>query len=71
MDKPGLELLYAHVSKDINGPEDALVCVLHWHIISNGFKCTGAGEKVNLLLTLTCYRSYLFPCHHSDNHSQI
>ncbi|XP_041361057.1 proteasome inhibitor PI31 subunit-like [Gigantopelta aegis] len=44
MDKPGLELLYEHITNQIKEPQDALVCVLHWHIISNGFKCTGVGD---------------------------
>jgi len=40
----GLEVLFHATKSSINTPSDALVCCLHWKIISNGFKCIGLGE---------------------------
>ncbi|KAI0231071.1 Proteasome inhibitor PI31 subunit [Lamellibrachia satsuma] len=40
----GLEVLFASIRSQLNGPEDALVCAFHWCMISNGFRCIGCGE---------------------------
>lgn len=41
----GLEVLFASLKSQLNGPEDALVSVFHWCMISNGFRCVGCGES--------------------------
>ncbi|CAI5778513.1 Proteasome inhibitor PI31 subunit [Podarcis lilfordi] len=41
----GLELLYHSVSPDISSPQDALICYLHWKLITQGFRCLGAGDQ--------------------------
>lgn len=41
----GLELLYKLVESNISCPQDALVCFLHWEIVSCGYKCTGIGDE--------------------------
>ncbi|KAK6183594.1 hypothetical protein SNE40_011043 [Patella caerulea] len=45
MPLPGLELLYQSLSNAYKNADDVLVSVIHWKIISNGFKCIGKGEK--------------------------
>ncbi|XP_061486864.1 proteasome inhibitor PI31 subunit [Rhineura floridana] len=41
----GLELLYSSVSPDITCPQDALVCYLHWKLITHNYRCLGAGDQ--------------------------
>lgn len=45
MASPGIELLFNSVKSQIAGPQDSVVCVLHWQIVSAGFTCIGVGEK--------------------------
>ncbi|ESP03029.1 hypothetical protein LOTGIDRAFT_110935 [Lottia gigantea] len=47
MPLPGLELLFQSVTNVLRNSDDALVPVIHWKIISNGFKCVGKGEQAN------------------------
>lgn len=42
----GLELLHSTVSGTLRDRHDAVVCCLHWTMISNGFQCIGCGEDV-------------------------
>ncbi|XP_045181324.2 proteasome inhibitor PI31 subunit-like [Mercenaria mercenaria] len=42
---PGLELMFNSVKTQIKAPQDSVICVLHWQIVSSGFKCIGVGEK--------------------------
>lgn len=42
----GLELLYRSVAADISCPQDALLCYLHWKLLSHHYRCLGAGEQV-------------------------
>ncbi|XP_063815194.1 proteasome inhibitor PI31 subunit [Pseudophryne corroboree] len=46
MASPGLELLFALVSPEITQPQDALICFIHWELISRGMLCLGKSEKV-------------------------
>uniref|UniRef100_A0A3P8WYT5 Proteasome inhibitor PI31 subunit n=1 Tax=Cynoglossus semilaevis TaxID=244447 RepID=A0A3P8WYT5_CYNSE len=41
----GLELLFTCVSDRINSPHDAVVCFVHWEMISSGFLCLGTGDE--------------------------
>ncbi|KAM9296974.1 proteasome inhibitor PI31 subunit [Gastrophryne carolinensis] len=47
MAAPGLELLYEVASPEIKRPQDALVCFIHWELISSGFRCLGTGEQAS------------------------
>ncbi|KAK2140918.1 hypothetical protein LSH36_1205g00086 [Paralvinella palmiformis] len=42
----GLEVLFASVQNQLKGAEDAIICCLHWAIISQDIKCIGAGEQI-------------------------
>lgn len=42
---PGLQLLFASVAKEITVPQDALICFVHWELVSQGYGCLGAGDK--------------------------
>ena len=44
----GLEVLFSVAKDSFRGQNDALVCCLHWNMISNGYRCIGKGEKVSL-----------------------
>ncbi|XP_046547412.1 proteasome inhibitor PI31 subunit-like [Haliotis rubra] len=48
MSRAGLELLFDTVSEQLTCPGDAVICALHWNIVSHGFKCTGVGEDGHL-----------------------
>jgi len=48
----GLEVLFASVQNQLKGAEDAIICCLHWAIISQDIKCIGAGEQVRMLRCL-------------------
>ncbi|KAJ6650444.1 hypothetical protein lerEdw1_007707 [Lerista edwardsae] len=41
----GLELLYHSVAADISCPQDALLCYLHWKLLTHHYRCLGAGEQ--------------------------
>lgn len=45
MASPGIEILFNCVKSQITAPQDSLICVLHWQIVSAGFTCIGIGEK--------------------------
>ncbi|XP_052097246.1 proteasome inhibitor PI31 subunit-like isoform X1 [Mytilus californianus] len=40
----GQEVLFCSVINQLRSPEDALVTVIHWNLISNEFKCCGVGD---------------------------
>ncbi|KAH3748936.1 proteasome inhibitor PI31 subunit-like [Dreissena polymorpha] len=44
MASAGMELMFNSVKPKIKCPQDAIVCVLHWQIISAGYTCLGIGE---------------------------
>jgi hypothetical protein len=44
----GQEVLFCSVIDQLQSPQDSLVIVLHWNLISNGFKCCGIGDEVDL-----------------------
>uniref|UniRef100_A0A3B5L8M5 Proteasome inhibitor PI31 subunit n=1 Tax=Xiphophorus couchianus TaxID=32473 RepID=A0A3B5L8M5_9TELE len=39
----GLEALYTCVADKIQCPQDAVVCLVHWEMIKNGYRCIGSG----------------------------
>ncbi|KAM8867583.1 proteasome inhibitor PI31 subunit [Synchiropus picturatus] len=41
----GLEVLYTCVGDSVTCPQDALICFVHWEIITAGFKCLGSGDE--------------------------
>lgn len=41
----GLEVLYTCVSGNVTCPQDAVVCLVHWEMIKNGFRCLGSGDQ--------------------------
>uniref|UniRef100_A0A8D0E2J9 Proteasome inhibitor PI31 subunit n=1 Tax=Salvator merianae TaxID=96440 RepID=A0A8D0E2J9_SALMN len=41
----GLELLFNSVAADLSCPQDALLCYLHWKLITHDYRCLGAGEQ--------------------------
>uniref|UniRef100_A0A8D0HRP0 Proteasome inhibitor PI31 subunit n=1 Tax=Sphenodon punctatus TaxID=8508 RepID=A0A8D0HRP0_SPHPU len=41
----GLELLHRSVAESLSCPQDALLCYLHWRLISHGYRCLGAGDQ--------------------------
>lgn len=43
----GQEVLFCSVIDQLQSPQDSLVIVLHWNLISNGFKCCGIGDEVD------------------------
>ncbi|KAL4217689.1 Proteasome inhibitor PI31 subunit [Mactra antiquata] len=45
MASAGTELLFNSIKTQINSPQDSIICVLHWQIISSGYKCVGTGEE--------------------------
>ncbi|XP_075032687.1 proteasome inhibitor PI31 subunit [Mixophyes fleayi] len=51
MASPGLELLLASVSSDITRPQDALICFIHWELISSGLRCLGKTEQARVEAT--------------------
>ncbi|KAJ1122893.1 hypothetical protein NDU88_001366 [Pleurodeles waltl] len=42
---PGLQLLFASVAQEISVPQDALICFVHWELVSQGYECLGAGDR--------------------------
>ncbi|KAJ1122896.1 hypothetical protein NDU88_001369 [Pleurodeles waltl] len=42
---PGLQLLFALVAQEISVPQDALICFVHWELVSQGYECLGAGDR--------------------------
>ena len=52
----GLEVFFASVESEIKSPEDALVALIHWMMISNNYICVGVGETVScFFFTLNLY----------------
>ncbi|WAR17423.1 PSMF1-like protein [Mya arenaria] len=45
MASAGMELMFNSVKSTLRSPQDGIICVLHWKIISSGFQCIGIGEK--------------------------
>lgn len=45
MSSPGFELLFGSVKPQLKSAQDALICVFHWELVANGFKCIGIGEE--------------------------
>ncbi len=43
----GLELLFTVAKGSFQGKKDAVVCCLHWCMVSNGFRCVGTGQQVS------------------------
>ncbi|KAJ7332182.1 hypothetical protein JRQ81_014362 [Phrynocephalus forsythii] len=41
----GLELLYHSVAPGITCAQDALLCYLHWKLITHGYRCLGVGDQ--------------------------
>jgi len=44
MSYPGFEILFRSVKDQFKNVDDASLAVIHWNLISNGFKCCGTGE---------------------------
>ena len=42
----GMEVLFCATQNQIKSRDDAIVCAVHWNMISNGFGCIGTGEDV-------------------------
>lgn len=42
----GLEVLYASAAPVITCAQDALVCFLHWEVVTHGYSVVGAGDQV-------------------------
>lgn len=42
----GLEVLFASAAPSMSCPEDALVCFLHWEVVTNGYYALGTGDQV-------------------------
>ncbi|KAH0619297.1 hypothetical protein JD844_019258, partial [Phrynosoma platyrhinos] len=44
----GLELLFHSVAPGISCPQDALLCYLHWKLITHDYRCLGTGDQVRI-----------------------
>lgn len=44
----GLEVLFASAAPAITCAQDALVCFLHWEVVTHGYYGLGAGDQVRL-----------------------
>lgn len=53
----GMEILFSSIQSQISGPGDAVVCCLHWNMVTNGFKCIGTGENVSFKTGICCKHS--------------
>lgn len=42
----GLEVLFASAAPAITCAQDALVCFLHWEVVTHGYYGLGAGDQV-------------------------
>lgn len=42
----GLEVLFASAAPAMTCPQDALVCFLHWEVVTNGYYGLGTGDQV-------------------------
>lgn len=42
----GLEVLFASAAPSITCAQDALVCFLHWEVVTHGYYSLGAGDQV-------------------------
>lgn len=43
----GLEVLFASAAPAITCAQDALVCFLHWEVVTHGYYVLGAGDQVS------------------------
>uniref|UniRef100_D6REH2 Proteasome inhibitor PI31 subunit n=1 Tax=Mus musculus TaxID=10090 RepID=D6REH2_MOUSE len=41
----GLEVLFASAAPSMSCPQDALVCFLHWEVVTNGYYALGTGDQ--------------------------
>lgn len=41
----GLEVLFASAAPAISCPQDALICFLHWEVVTNGYYGLGTGDQ--------------------------
>ena len=48
----GLEVLFAASQNAFRSKEDALICALHWCLVSNKYSCIGKGEEVGNVLVI-------------------
>lgn len=42
----GLEVLFASVAPTITCAQDALICFLHWEVVTHGYYGLGVGDQV-------------------------
>lgn len=42
----GLEVLFASAAPAITCAQDALVCFLHWEVVTHGYYALGTGDQV-------------------------
>lgn len=49
----GWDLTYKLIEKEIKSESDVLIGVVHWCLISKGFRCVGIGDDVLNLSFLT------------------
>lgn len=42
----GLEVLFASAAPAITCAQDALVCFLHWEVVTQGYHALGTGDQV-------------------------
>ena len=42
-----LEVFYSIVEREVSSSDDALVALIHWLMIQNGYVCIGSGETVS------------------------
>lgn len=45
-DMAGLEVLFASVAPAITCAQDALICFLHWEVVTHGYYGLGVGDQV-------------------------
>ena len=46
----GLEIFFSTIQNELSSAEDALVGLLHWLMINNGYISIGKGETVSQLM---------------------
>lgn len=45
----GLEVLFASAAPAMTCPQDALVCFLHWEVVTNGYYVLGTGDQTPMI----------------------
>ncbi|KAL7975953.1 hypothetical protein Chor_005511 [Crotalus horridus] len=45
----GLELLYTSVAPELGCAQDALLCFVHWKLITRDYRCLGPGDQSEML----------------------